>query len=99
MRGEANSGFGTPVHENVAGEELAAHLLGVGHVDRDSAATPLGIAGSVDTPSLLVGERDEAGGLALGFLADFLHADFLNNFEAGTCRLDCGNVRGSVHES
>src|SRR5437899_10915324 len=99
MRGEAHSGLGTPVYKDVAGQELAAHLLGVGHVDGDSAATVLGIAGSVDAPSVLVGERDEAGGLAFGFLADFLHADFLNNFETGTCRLDCGNVRGSVHES
>src|SRR5437879_2908952 len=80
-------------------EELAAYLLGVGHVDGDGAAASLGIAGSVDAPSVLVGKLDEAGGLTFRFLADFLHAHFLNNFEAGTRRLDCGNVRGSVHES
>src|ERR1700687_6284494 len=63
VRGEADSGFRTPVYEDVAGEELPAHLLGIGHVDGDGAAALLGIAGSVDAPSMLVGELDETSGL------------------------------------
>src|SRR6266481_8292719 len=42
--------------------------------------------------------EDEARGLAFGFLADFLDANFVNNSQAGTRRLDRGNVRSSVHE-
>src|ERR1700730_14265760 len=99
VRGEADSGFGTPVHEDVAGEEFPAHLLGIGHVDGDGAAAPLGIAGSVDAPPVLVGELDKAGGLAFGFLADVLYTYFANDRDAGTRRLDRGDVRGSVHES
>src|SRR5207253_6217552 len=72
---------------------------GIGHVDRDRAAASLGIAGSVDAPSVLVRELDEAGSLALGFLADFLYTNVANDLKAGTRRLNCGNVRGSVHES
>src|SRR6202047_1119900 len=98
VRGEADSCFGTPVYEDVAGQEFPAHLLGIGHVDGDGAAAPLGIAGSVDAPSVPIGELDEARGLAFGFLADFLYANFVNDFEAGTPRLDRGNVRGPIHE-
>src|SRR6266478_1178956 len=99
MGREPDSGFGTPIYEDVASEELPAHMLGIGHIDGDSAAASLGIARRVDAPSVLVCELDEARGLAFGFLADFLHANFANNFETGTRRLDCGDVRGSVHES
>src|SRR5208282_1233218 len=96
---EANSGFRTPVYKNVAGQKLAAHLLGIGHIDGDGAAALLGIAGSADAPSLPIGECDETRGLAFGFLADFLDTDFLDDFEAGTRRFDRRNVRGSVHET
>ena len=99
MRREAHSGLGTPIHKNVAGQKFAAHLLGVGHVDGNGAASLLGIARSVDAPSVPVGELDQAGGLALRFLADLLNANFANNSQAGPRRLDRGNVRGSIHES
>src|ERR1700686_4711969 len=48
---------------------------------------------------MLVGELDETGGQAFGFLADSLYANFANDRDAGTRRLDRWNVRGSVHES
>jgi hypothetical protein len=60
VRGEADSRFGAPVYENVAGEEFTADWLGIGHVDGDRTPASRGIAGSVDAPSVLVGELDEA---------------------------------------
>src|SRR5208282_1370947 len=99
VRREANAGSGTPVHENVTGQEFAAHRLRIGHVDGDCASALLGIARSVDLPSLPVGELDQAGGLTLGFLADLFYANFPNYFQAGTRGFDGGDVRGSVHEA
>lgn len=55
---------------------MAACTLGIGPVEGDGAVALLGIAGSVDAPSVLVGELDEAGGLAFGLFADFLYTNF-----------------------
>src|SRR5260370_552767 len=74
-------------------------MLGIGDVDGDGADAALGVAGSVDARSVVVGELDEVSGLAFGFFADFLDANFPNNSQARTRRLDRRNVRGSVHES
>src|SRR5437899_1305630 len=65
VRREADAGFGTPVHEDVASEQVAAHLLGVGHVDGDGPSAPFRIARGVDAPSVLVGELDQTRSLAL----------------------------------
>src|ERR1039458_9609203 len=99
VRGEADSGFRAPIHEDVAGQKFPAHLLGIGHIDGNGAAALLGIARRVDAPSVLIGELDQAGGLAFRFLADFFYAYLLNDFQSGTRCFDRRNVRGSVHKS
>src|SRR5271165_4783276 len=99
VRGETDSGVGTPIYEDVAGQKLAAYLLGIRHVDGNRAAALLGVAGRVDTPSVPVGKLDQPGGLAFRFLADFLDTDFLDNLEAGTGGFYRRNVSSPVHEA
>src|SRR5208282_1567395 len=47
----------------------------------------------------MVGDFDQASSLAFGFLADFFHSNFLNDFQAGTRGFNRGNVRGSIHKA
>src|SRR5208282_4510908 len=64
VRREADSCPGAPIHKNVAGQQLSAYLLGVGHINGDGAAALFGIAGSVDAPSLPVRQFNQASRLA-----------------------------------
>src|SRR5881409_1900629 len=50
VRRETDAGFGTPVHEDVASEQVAANLLGVGHINRHGAPALFGIAWGIDAP-------------------------------------------------
>src|SRR6266478_4497888 len=56
VRREADAGLGTPVHEDVASEQVAANLLRVGHINGNGAASFFGVAWGIDAPSVLVGE-------------------------------------------
>src|ERR1700683_1467112 len=99
VRREADSGFRPPVYEDIAGQQVTAHLLRFRHVDGDSAASLLGISWSVDLPTLPVGEFDQASGLAFRFSANFLYTDILNDPEAWARGLDGRNVGGSIHKT
>src|SRR6202035_3077381 len=97
MRRESDTGFRAKIDKNVAGEEFTAYLLGIGHLDGDSAAALLGIAGSIYFPSVLVSKFDQMSGLAFGFLPNSVDTNFANDLDAGTGGFDGGNVRRAVH--
>ena len=99
MRGKPYTGLWSPVDQDLAGEQLAAHLLGIGHIDGDSASSLFGIAGSVDAPSVLVGELDEARRLTLGFFANVCHPSFADDFQSGLASFKGRNVRRAIHET
>src|ERR1700690_3251056 len=48
---------------------------------------------------MVVGELDQAGGLALGFFADSVDAHFGYDLQSRAAGLERGDVRGSVHEA
>ena len=82
-----------------AAEKLGGDAFALRDIEDDDAAATGGVALTADGDACLVGEVDEARGLAKGFGADGGDADLVDDLVAGSGGVEGGDVGGAVEKA